>query len=230
MKISTNLLPTLFESKISIFTNSDDEKIKSFSTKTSESGLKININTTHLDPKVKEKKDNNAFDSSLIEGSAYEKVFKKEELNFSNMSIKELHSIVKNVNEMEREYTQKYDSDEPVRLGKSGNPIISKKREDMNSLESKLRILSYGGGDVDPDKKINVMEYFSNSSEKLDGLAKEYPERQTYQVRASYMKEIINTFDKFISDDTFDLYQEKAALLLTDKKKVDVFIWKKPRT
>mgnify|MGYP000032316954 CR=1 FL=1 len=139
MKISTNLLPTLFESKISIFTNSDDEKIKSFSTKTSESGLKININTTHLDPKVKEKKDNNAFDSSLIEGSAYEKVFKKEELNFSNMSIKELHSIVKNVNEMEREYTQKYDSDEPVRLGKSGNPIISKKREDMNSLESKLR-------------------------------------------------------------------------------------------
>jgi hypothetical protein len=38
------------------------------------------------------------------------------------------------------------------------------------------------------------------------------------------MKEIINTFDKFISDDTFDLYQEKAALLLTDKKKVDVFI------
>ena len=57
MKISTNLLPTLFESKISIFTNSDDEKIKSFSTKTSESGLKININTTHLDPKVKEKKD-----------------------------------------------------------------------------------------------------------------------------------------------------------------------------
>ena len=68
------------------------------------------------------------------------------------MSIKELHSIVKNVNEMEREYTQKYDSDEPVRLGKSGNPIISKKREDMNSLESKLRILSYGGGDVDPDK------------------------------------------------------------------------------
>jgi len=224
MKISSNLPPILFESKVSTFTNSDDEKIKSFSTKTSESGLKININTTHLDPKVKEKKDNNAFDSSIIEGSAYEKIFKKEELDFSNMSIKELHSIVKNVNKMEREYTQKYDNDEPVRLGKSGNPIISQKREDMNSLESKLRILSYGRGDVDPDKKINVIEYFSNSSEKLDGLAKEYPERQTYQVRASYMKDIINTFDKFISDDTFDLYQEMAALLLTDKKKIDVLI------
>jgi len=224
MKINTNLPPALFESKVSISKNSDDKKLKNFSAETSQSGLKTNTNTIDFNNKIKERNDGEAFDSSLFEGSAYEIIFKKEELDFSNMSKNELYSIVKNVNEMEWEYTQKYGSDEPVRLGKSGNPIISKKREDMLGLEAKLEILSYGGGSVDPNEKINIMEYFSNSSEKLDDLAKEHPERQDYQASASHMKEIINTFDKFISDDSFYFFQEKAALLLADKKKVDILI------
>jgi hypothetical protein len=224
MKINTNSSHSQFENKTTAFTKTDGENLKNLSEQKAiiESSLKTNLSITDLHQK--EKRDNNTFDLSLIEDSAYAQIFKKEDLDFTNMSTNELHNIVKNVNEMQWEYTQKYGSDEPIRLGRYGNPIISKKREDMLNLESKLRILSYGGGDVDPDKKIDIMEYFSSSSEKWDKLAKEYPERQTYQVRASYIKEIINTFDRFMSDDTFDLYQEKAARLLTDEKKIDVFI------
>jgi hypothetical protein len=224
MKININSLHTPLENKAATFAKTDGENIKNTYEQKAiiESSLKTNLST--IDPYPKEKQDNNTFDLSLIEDSAYAQIFKKEDLDFTNMSTNELHNIVKNVNEMQWEYTQKYGSDEPIRLGRYGNPIISKKREDMLNLESKLRILSYGGGDVDPDKKIDIMEYFSSSSEKWDKLAKEYPERQTYQVRASYIKEIINTFDRFMSDDTFDLYQEKAARLLTDEKKIDVFI------
>ncbi|OUR61265.1 hypothetical protein A9Q74_10140 [Colwellia sp. 39_35_sub15_T18] len=226
MKININSLSlhSQLGNKGTAFPKIGNENLKNISEQKAiiESNLKANLSTINLYPK--EKQDNKIFDSSLIEGSAYEQIFKKKDLDFSNMSINELHSIVKNVNDMQWEYTQKYGSDEPIRLGKSGNPIISRKMEKMHDLESTLEILSYGKGDVDPDKKIDTIEYFSHRSEKLDQRAKEYPERQTYQVSASYMKEIINTLDKFISDDTFNLYQEKAALLLTDKKKVDVFI------
>ena len=216
MKINTNSSHSQFENKTAVFVKTDGENLKNLSEQ------KTNLSTT--DPYPKEKRDNKPFDLSLIEGSAYEQIFKKEDLDFTNMSTNELHNIVKNVNDMQWEYTQKYGSDEPVRLGRYGNPIISKKREDMLNLESKLEILSYGGGDVDPDKKIDIMEYFANSSEKLDKLTIEYPKRQDYSVAASYMKEIINTFDRFMSDDTFDLYQERAARLLTDEKKIDIFI------
>ncbi|OUR63453.1 hypothetical protein A9Q74_01015 [Colwellia sp. 39_35_sub15_T18] len=216
MKINTNSSQTPLENKANVFARTDDESLKNISEQ------KTNLSTTDLHPK--EKRNNNTFDLSLIEGSAYEQIFRKEDLDFTNMSTNELHSIVKNVNEMQWEYTQKYGSDEPIRLGRYGNPIHSEKREDMLNLESKLRILSYAGGNVDPDKKIDIMEYLSNSSENSDKLAKEYPNRQDYRVAASYMKEIINTFDRFMSDDTFDLYQEKAARLLTDEKKIDVFI------
>ena len=224
MKINLNSLHTQFENKGTAFPKTDNENFKNISEQRTiiESSLKTNLSITEPDPK--ERKDNNTFDLSLIEGSAYEQIFKNEDLDFSNMSTNELHRIVKNVNDMDWEYRQKYGSDEPIRLGKSGNPIISKEREDMNSLQAKLEVISYGTGNIDPDKKMDIMEYFSNSSEKLDALAKEFPERQAYQVRATYMKEIINTFDKFISDDAFASYQEKAALLLTDKKKVDIFI------
>ncbi|WDE10013.1 hypothetical protein [Thalassomonas haliotis] len=224
MKININSLHSQFENKAAAYGKTDGEKFKNSSEQNTvnESRLQANLNTANPNPK--EKQDTNSFDLSLIEGSAYEQIFKKEDLDFSNMSINDLHTLVKNVNDMEREYTQKYGSDEPMRTGKSGNPIISKKREDMLDLEATLKILSYGGGDVDPDKKIDTVEYFSNRSEQLDERAQESPERQTYNVAATYMKELMNTFDKFISDDTFDLYKEKAALLLTDEKKVDMTI------
>lgn len=222
MKINTNSLQTPFENKATGYTKADGEKFKNISEQkaTIESNLKTNLNTTDS----KEKQDSNTFDLSLIEGSVYEQIFKREELDFSNMSINELHTIVKNVNYMEQEYTEKYGSDEPIRLGRSGNPIISRRREDMLDLEGTLRVLSFGEGNVDPDKKIDVVAYFSNESKQLDERAKEYPERQTYNVAAAYMKEIIHTFDNFISGDTFDMYKEKAALLLTDENKVDIVV------
>jgi len=224
MKINTNSSHSQFENKTTAFTKTDGENLKNLSEQKTiiESSLKTNLSITDLHPK--EKRDNNTFDLSLIEGSAYEQIFKKEDLDFTDMSINEFHRIVKNVNDMEWEYTQKYGSDEPIRLGRYDNPIISKKREDMNNLQGTLEVLSYGTGNVDPKKKINIIEYFSNSSEESDKLAKEYPKRQDYSVAASYMKEILNTLDRFVSDDTFDLYQEKAILLLTDEKKIDVFM------
>ncbi|NRB23058.1 hypothetical protein [Shewanella sp.] len=223
MKININALHTQLGNKATAFSKTDDENIKNtFEKKAIESSLKTNLSTTKL--YSKEKKDNNTLDSSLIEGSAYEQIFKKDDLDFSNMSINELYSIVKKVNEMEWKYTQKHGSDEPTRLDKSGNPIISKRREDMNNLQATLEVLSFGGGNVDPDKNIDTIEYFSNSSKESDKLAKEYPKRQDYRVASSYMKEIINTLDKFISEDSFYLYQKKAALLLTDNNKVDVYI------
>ena len=216
MKINTNSPPVQLERKVTLFENINGEKQEALSSEVkqnSSDGEEVSLQ----DPKVKDEKETKPFDSLLNKGSAYEEIFKLKELDFSNMSIKELYSIVKNVNEVEKKYARTYGDDEPVRLGKSGNPIISRHTEDMNSLEAKLSILSYGKGNIDPDKKINVMEYFSSSSEKLDSLAKEFPDNPNYQVRASFMKEIINTFDKFISDDSFDLYQEKATLLLADK-------------
>ena len=150
MKINTNSSQTPLENKANVFARTDDESLKNISEQ------KTNLSTTDLHPK--EKRNNNTFDLSLIEGSAYEQIFKKKDLDFSNMSINELHSIVKNVNDMQWEYTQKYGSDEPIRLGKSGNPIISRKMEKMHDLESTLEILSYGKGDVDPDKKIDTIE------------------------------------------------------------------------
>ena len=224
MKINTNSPPVQLERKVTLFENINGEKQEALSSEVkqnSSDGEEVSLQ----DPKVKDEKETKPFDSLLNKGSAYEEIFKLKELDFSNMSIKELYSIVKNVNEVEKKYARTYGDDEPVRLGKSGNPIISRHTEDMNSLEAKLSILSYGKGNIDPDKKINVMEYFSSSSEKLDSLAKEFPDNPNYQVRASFMKEIINTFDKFISDDSFDLYQEKATLLLADKiEEVDIFV------
>ena len=224
MKINTNSPPVQLERKVTLFENINGEKQEALSSEVkqnSSDGEEVSLQ----DPKVKDEKETKPFDSLLNKGSAYEEIFKLKELDFSNMSIKELYSIVKNVNEVEKKYARTYGDDEPVSLGKSGNPIISRHTEDMNSLEAKLSILSYGKGNIDPDKKINVMEYFSSSSEKLDSLAKEFPDNPNYQVRASFMKEIINTFDKFISDDSFDLYQEKATLLLADKiEEVDIFV------
>lgn len=224
MKINTNSPPVQLERKVTLFENINGEKQEALSSEVkqnSSDGEEVSLQ----DPKVKDEKETKPFDSLLNKGSAYEEIFKLKELDFSNMSIKELYSIVKNVNEVEKKYARTYGDDEPVRLGKSGNPIISRHTEDMNNLEAKLSILSYGKGNIDPDKKINVMEYFSSSSEKLDSLAKEFPDNPNYQVRASFMKEIINTFDKFISDDSFDLYQEKATLLLADKiEEVDIFV------
>lgn len=224
MKININALQAQLGNKATTFSKTDNENFKILYEKKhiTASSSKVNLSTTHLHSK--EKQDNKTFDLSLIEGSAYEQIFKKEDLDFSNMSINELHSIVKNVNDMEREYIQKYGSNEPIRLGKSGNPIISKRIENMLDLEGTLEVLSFGGGNVHPDKKIDITEYFSNSSKESDKLAKEYPKRQDYRVAASYMKEIINTFDKFTSDDSFDLYQKKAVSLLTDKNKIDVYI------
>ncbi|MCF7498946.1 hypothetical protein [Pseudoalteromonas sp. L1] len=224
MKINTNSPPIQLERKVTLFENINGEKQEALSSEVKQNSLdgkEISLQ----DPKVKDEKETKPFDSSLNKSSAYEEIFKLKELDFSNMSIKELYNIVKNVNEVEKKYARTYGDDEPVRLGKSGNPIISRHTEDMNSLEAKLSILSYGKGNIDPDKKINVMEYFSSSSEELDSLTKEFPDNPNYQVRASFMKEIINTFDKFISDDSLDLYQEKATLLLADKiEEVDIFV------
>lgn len=226
MKINSNLLSIQMERKVTLSKNIDNEKQKALSSEVRQNSLD-GKKISQQDPKVKDEdeKENKNFDSSLNKSSAYQEIFKLKELDFSNMSIKELYNIVRNVNEMEKKYTMTYGDDEPVRLGKSGNPIISKHTEDMNSLEAKLSILSYGKGNVDPDEKINVIEYLSSHSEKLDNLTKEFPDNPNYQVRASFMKEIINTFDKFISDDSLDLYQEKATLLLADKiEEVDIFI------
>ncbi|TMO02915.1 hypothetical protein [Pseudoalteromonas sp. S558] len=224
MKINSNLLSIQLERKVTLSKNIDDEKQKALSSEVRQNSLD-GEKISQQDPNVKDEKENKNFDSSLNKSSAYQEIFKLKELDFSNMSIKELYNIVRNVNEMEKKYTMTYGDDEPVRLGKLGNPIISKHTEDMNSLEAKLSILSYGKGNVDPDKKINVLEYLSSSSEKLENLTKEFPDNLNYQVRASFMKEIINTFDKFISDDSLDVYQEKATLLLADKiEEVDIFI------
>ncbi|MGL1959555.1 MAG: hypothetical protein OCD00_19935 [Colwellia sp.] len=224
MKVNINSLQTRLGNKTTVFPKSNNENFKSTSEQKNITTSSPKVDLSATDSYSKKKQENNTFDSSLIEGSAYEKIFKKEDLNFSNMSINELYSIVKSVNDMEREYIQKYGSNEPIRLGKSGNPIISKRIENMLDLEGTLEVLSFGGGNVDPNKKIDIIEYFSNSSEESDKLAKEYPKRQNYRVAASYMKEIINTLDKFISDDTFNSYQVQAISLLTNEKKVDVYI------
>lgn len=221
MKISNNVLPNFFN-KATTFTKTDNGNI-SEQKNTKETGVKLSVNIEEPPKKTIEKQEQLS-NLSLIEGSAYATLFKNDEFDFTNMSTNELHYIVKTANDMDREYTQKFGSEEPVRRDQAGNPIISRRREEMLNLESKLNILSFGGGNVDPDEKINIKEYLTESSKQSDNEAKNYPERSTYQVRASYMKEIINTFNNFISDDTFKLYQEKATKLLTDANKVDLLI------
>lgn len=222
MKISNNALPNFFN-KATTFTKTDNGNI-SEQKNTKETGVKLSVNI-EAPPKKTIEKQEQLSNLSLIEGSAYATLFKNDEFDFTNMSTNELHYIVKTANDMERKYTQKFGSEEPTkRRDQAGNPIISRKREEMLNLESKLNILSFGGGNVDPDEKINIKEYLTASSKQSDNDAKDYPERSTYQVRASYMKEIINTFNNFISDDTFKLYQEKATKLLTDANKVDLLI------
>lgn len=221
MKISNNVLPNFFN-KATTFTKTDNGNI-SEQKNTKETGVKLSVNIEEPPKKTIEKQEQLS-NLSLIEGSAYATLFKNDEFDFTNMSTNELHYIVKTANDMDREYTQKFGSEEPVRRDQAGNPIISRKREEMLNLESTLNILSFGGGNVDPDEKINIKEYLTESSKQSDNEAKNYPERSTYQVRASYMKEIINTFNNFISDDTLKLYQEKATKLLTDANKVDLLI------
>lgn len=221
MKISNNTLPDFFN-KATTFTKADNGNI-SEQKNTKETGVKLSVNIEEPPKKTTEKQEQLS-NLSLIEGSAYATLFKNDEFDFTNMSTNELHYIVKTANDMDREYTQKFGSEEPVRRDQAGNPIISRKREEMLNLESTLNILSFGGGNVDPDEKINIKEYLTESSKQSDNEAKNYPERSTYQVRASYMKEIINTFNNFISDDTLKLYQEKATKLLTDANKVDLLI------
>lgn len=221
MKISNNVLPNFFN-KATTFTKTDNGNI-SEQKNTKETGVKLSVNIEEPPKKTIEKQEQLS-NLSLIEGSAYATLFKNDEFDFTNMSTNELHYIVKTANDMDREYTQKFGSEEPVRRDQAGNPIISRRREEMLNLESTLNILSFGGGNVDPDEKINIKEYLTESSKQSDNEAKNYPERSTYQVRASYMKEIINTFNNFISDDTFRLYQEKATKLLTDADKVDLLI------
>ncbi|NMM40896.1 hypothetical protein [Pseudoalteromonas arctica] len=181
-------LPNFFN-KATTFTKTDNGNI-SEQKNTKETGVKLSVNI-EAPPKKTIEKQEQLSNLSLIEGSAYATLFKNDEFDFTNMSTNELHYIVKTANDMDREYTQKFGSEEPVRRDQAGNPIISRKREEMLNLESKLNILSFGGGNVDPDEKINIKEYLTTSSKQSDNEAKNYPERSTYQVRASYMKEII---------------------------------------
>ena len=165
-----------------------------------------------------------AFDPTLIEEGKYKDLFSENGHNFSEMSINELYDLVKKFNELDREYSQEFSDKEEVRYGKSGNQIISEQRSDMLDLMITLEILSYGEGDVDPNEKINLVEYFNERSDKLEKSAIAHPERDTYQTRSTHSKKLIDTFEKFTSDESLNTYKEKAFSLLNAQKKVDITI------
>ena len=219
MNININLINSRLQSQDHL-QNSNDQRIKSADS--SDIKPETKIRSTYISFEKKQEKDKNYFDDALIEKSKYKDTFKREGIDFSNMSTNELYTLVKEIIEIDMEYTKKYGSDEPVRYGKSGKPIISQKLDDMTNLAGTLEILSYGKGDVDPNEKINVMEYFSNRSEMADNFVKENPQRQTANVRSHYVKQLVNTLDNFVSDENFNSYKDKAILLLADKHKVDI--------
>ena len=165
-----------------------------------------------------------AFDPTLIEEGKYKDLFSENGHNFSEMSINELYDLVKKFNELDREYSQEFSDKEEVRYGKSGNQIISEQRSDMLDLMITLEILSYGEGDVDPNEKINLVEYFNERSDKLEKSAVAHPERDTYQTRSAHSMKLIDIFEKFTSDESLNTYKEKAFSLLKAQKKVDITI------
>ncbi|MBQ4845056.1 hypothetical protein [Pseudoalteromonas sp. MMG005] len=216
MKININSLHTQIGNKASFLEPVTGEQAKN------QAAPDVGNESSTVDTDTNETQSD--FDLTLVKGSAYEQIFNKEDLDFSNMSLNELYSLVQDVNAMHREYAKEHGNDEPTRIGRFGTPIISKEREALLDLEGTLEVLSFGDGRVDPNEKIDVAAYFSNQAELATAQAKAAPERDDYSISASYMKEIRNTVGKFILDDTFELYKEKAAVLLTDKPKVNTYI------
>ena len=159
-------------------------------------------------------KDKPTLDKALVINTEYEAAFKQSPPDFSNMSLNDFHAIVKSVMAIDKEHENKFGSDEPVRIGKSGNPLISLKRAAMLELSATLEILSYGEGSIDSDEKIDVLSYFENRARKNTELAKVQP--QIYSEPARHGKELVGTLDRYFSEQAFIEYTEKAKTLLTD--------------
>ena len=159
-------------------------------------------------------KDKPTLDEALVTNTEYEAAFKQSPPDFSNMSLNDFHAIVKSVMAIDKEHENKFGSDEPIRIGKSGNPLISLKRAAMLELSATLVILSYGEGSIDPDEKIDVLSYFENRAIKDAELAKVKP--QIYSEPARHGKELVGILNKYFSEHAFVEYKEKAITLLTD--------------
>lgn len=157
--------------------------------------------------------------ASQIKGSQYQAVFGDASLDFANMTIKEFHQVVKAVIKINRDHEDKYGSTDPKRFNNNGNELISDKRSALLDLNITLEILSYGEGDVDPDEKINIMEYFANRKDKLTTMAKTQPE--IYANRATYSKELVQTLDEYFSEQALLKYQEQALELIKDMRDKD---------
>lgn len=157
--------------------------------------------------------------ASQIKDSKYQAAFGDTSLDFSNMTIKEFHQVVKAVIEIDRDHEDKYGSTEPKRFSSNGNELISHKRSALLDLGMTLEILSYGEGDVDPDEKINVMEYFANRADKLTAMADTQPD--IYATRATHSRELVQTMDKYFSEQALLEHQEQALKLLKDAKDKD---------
>ncbi len=174
------------------------------------SNLEQNSKPIPKQAEIESKSEN--FVSSLVKDTKYESAFGKESLDFSNMTLNEFHQVVKSVMAIDADYTAKYGSDEPQRFSKLGNPLISRKRESLLDLGMTLEILSYGEGDVDPDKKIDVMAYFSDRSTSLIEKAKTQPD--IYSTPARHSQELLGTLDKYFSEQAILEHQEQAVQLL----------------
>jgi hypothetical protein len=173
----------------------------------------------HLTSQLPQSKQTNSSLASQIKDSQYQAAFGDTSLDFSNMTIKEFHQVVKAVIEIDRDHEDKYGSTEPKRFGNNGNELISDKRSALLDLDITLEILSYGEGSVDPDEKINVMEYFANRKDKLTSMAETQPE--IYANRATHSQELVQTMDEYFSEQALLEHQEQALRLLQDVKNND---------
>lgn len=165
--------------------------------------------------------------ANALNNSKYAAAFDTSTLDFSNMTINEFHQVVKAVIEIDRDHDDEFGSEEPTRLSANGNELISHKRSALLDLGATLEILSYGEGDIDPNEKIDVLQYFEKRSENLTSMAKTQP--KIYSTPAAHSRELVQTLDNYFTEDALLKHQEQAMELLekaesSNKKNIDLYV------